>query len=344
MAAQDYYEILGVGRNANDDDLKKAYKKAAVKWHPDKHASKSETERSAAEEKFKAVSTAYDVLSDKDKRSVYDRYGEEGLRAGASASASSESAYSPGQDMKFANFSTSGGSGMHFSSSGMSAEQANMLFEGLFGGGGGSGISSMRTQQFGHFGSSFHSMDSFGSMQMSDKAMPAVSRKRGHSMWPAAGMVRLDGLANTTYNGKVGTITGFDAAKGRYQVSVGSSTISVAQNNLRPVLTGARVIGTSKEELNGRIAAAASYDKRTDRYQVQGLTDSDALLALKPENLILPTNTRVTLRGLRSRPSLNGEKARVVDVAKERYTVQLGGCGAPEQLSIRFGNAVADVC
>ena len=74
----DYYALLGVDRKADDAALKKAYRKAAVKWHPDKHASKPEAEQKAAEEKFKEIAEAYDVLSDPQKRQIYDVYGVEG--------------------------------------------------------------------------------------------------------------------------------------------------------------------------------------------------------------------------------------------------------------------------
>ncbi|PIN09201.1 Molecular chaperone (DnaJ superfamily) [Handroanthus impetiginosus] len=72
----DYYKILQVDRSANDDDLKKAYRKLAMKWHPDKNPNN----KKAAEAKFKQISEAYDVLSDPQKRAVYDNYGEEGLK------------------------------------------------------------------------------------------------------------------------------------------------------------------------------------------------------------------------------------------------------------------------
>ncbi|KAL6138878.1 hypothetical protein ACLB2K_064157 [Fragaria x ananassa] len=75
----DYYKVLQVERNAKDDDLKKAYRKLAMKWHPDKNPNN----KKAAEAKFKQISEAYDVLSDPQKRAVYDQYGEEGLKAGA---------------------------------------------------------------------------------------------------------------------------------------------------------------------------------------------------------------------------------------------------------------------
>ncbi|GMN40308.1 hypothetical protein TIFTF001_009533 [Ficus carica] len=72
----DYYKILQVDRNAKDDDLKKAYRKLAMKWHPDKNPSN----KKEAEAKFKQISEAYDVLSDPQKRAVYDQFGEEGLK------------------------------------------------------------------------------------------------------------------------------------------------------------------------------------------------------------------------------------------------------------------------
>lgn len=72
----DYYKVLQVDRNAKDDDLKKAYRKLAMKWHPDKNPNN----KKEAESKFKQISEAYDVLSDPQKRVVYDQYGEEGLK------------------------------------------------------------------------------------------------------------------------------------------------------------------------------------------------------------------------------------------------------------------------
>ncbi|XP_077212460.1 uncharacterized protein LOC143847497 [Tasmannia lanceolata] len=72
----DYYKILQVDKNAKDDDLKKAYRKLAMKWHPDKNPNN----KNEAEAKFKQISEAYEVLSDPQKRAIYDQYGEEGLK------------------------------------------------------------------------------------------------------------------------------------------------------------------------------------------------------------------------------------------------------------------------
>jgi len=72
---RDYYEILGLSRSAGGEEIKRAYRKLAVKHHPDKHQGDKK-----AEEKFKEISEAYEILSDPDKRAAYDRFGHEGLK------------------------------------------------------------------------------------------------------------------------------------------------------------------------------------------------------------------------------------------------------------------------
>lgn len=72
---KDYYKVLGVDKNATEEEIKKAYRKMALRFHPDKNKEPD------AEERFKEISEAYEVLSDKDKRSAFDRYGSEGMKA-----------------------------------------------------------------------------------------------------------------------------------------------------------------------------------------------------------------------------------------------------------------------
>lgn len=91
MAKRDYYEVLGIGRDATEEDVKKAYRRLAIQYHPDKNPGRKD-----AEEKFKEATEAYEVLKDSEKRARYDRYGHAGVGAGA-----------PGFDFGFAGFDLS---------------------------------------------------------------------------------------------------------------------------------------------------------------------------------------------------------------------------------------------
>lgn len=104
----EYYETLGLGKNATDVEVKKAYRQMALKWHPDKNPDKKDE----AEAKFKQIGEAYFVLSDNKKRQIYDKYGKDGVRRaneGRSHSQhSSRSGNSAGRT-KFHNFNNNNG-------------------------------------------------------------------------------------------------------------------------------------------------------------------------------------------------------------------------------------------
>ena len=124
MAKRDYYEVLGVDKNASAADIKKAYRKIAIKYHPDRQGDKSDAEKKEAEEKFKEAAEAYAVLSDDQKRKQYDQFGFDG----------------PG------GFGGSGGSGGFGGAGGFSMDDIFSMFGDVFGGRGGG---------FGGFGGGF---------------------------------------------------------------------------------------------------------------------------------------------------------------------------------------------
>ncbi|MCF7803009.1 MAG: molecular chaperone DnaJ [Candidatus Marinimicrobia bacterium] len=117
---KDYYDVLGIDRNASQDEIKKAYRKKAVKYHPDKNPDDPE-----AEKKFKEAAEAYAVLGDEEKRKKYDRFGHQGVGSGAGA----------------------GGAGAQGFGGFSNVEDIFDAFGDIFGGGGGSG--------FGGFGDIF---------------------------------------------------------------------------------------------------------------------------------------------------------------------------------------------
>lgn len=127
MAEKDYYEILGVKKTASEDELKKAYRNLAKKYHPDKNKGNKE-----AEAKFKEISEAYAVLSDKDKRDQYDRLGREAFGPGGA---------NPFAGFDFSEFMGGGGGRARRSGGGRSRQTVDFtdIFGDLFGGGGGRG-------------------------------------------------------------------------------------------------------------------------------------------------------------------------------------------------------------
>lgn len=116
---KDYYKTLGIQRDASDEEVKKAYRKLALKYHPDKNSAPN------AEEKFKEIGEAYEVLSDKKKRDTFDRYGEDGLRPGGGSGSS--------RTTTFTSYGYGNGDSRSYESNITPEEIFNMFFNGASG-------------------------------------------------------------------------------------------------------------------------------------------------------------------------------------------------------------------
>lgn len=130
-AKADYYDILGVNKTASADDIKKAYRKQAVEWHPDKHKDNKE----AAEKRFKEINEAYQVLSDSGKRQAYDQFGHQAFAPGSGGGANPFAGGNPfggGSRGPFTYSYSTGGQ-----AAGFDFGDPFEIFEQFFGGGGG---------------------------------------------------------------------------------------------------------------------------------------------------------------------------------------------------------------
>jgi curved DNA-binding protein CbpA len=174
--SDDYYDILGVKKTSSQKNIKKAYRKLALKYHPDKVP---EEQKEAAEEKFVRVSEAYAVLSDDEKRKVYDKYGKQGLEAMERGVDPEEAGFGAGGSFPGSD-GGGGGGGQHFHFSGGGPGghfDAFRIFEEFFsqgGGGGGSGGAHRFSGGFGG-GSGF---GGFGGQQQQQGA-PELFPKEG---------------------------------------------------------------------------------------------------------------------------------------------------------------------
>lgn len=244
MSAPEFYSILGVSMAATHADLKTAYKKAALKWHPDRFAGQSEEKSAEAEAKFKEIAAAYEVLSDDQKRAMYDRYGEARLRG-----VSQPRTTGGKSGMPFAAASLSGGPG-GASGAGMSPERAaevlaqifgtnNMLFGGQVCGMESSGRKRGRFMERAGWAASIAS--AFGGHGGLDGFAKRQAGASSPATLPRGTMVQLS-VSDASREGTVGHIEGYDGATCRYSVvlALTGERISVRPTNVRQVIPGAK--------------------------------------------------------------------------------------------------------
>ena len=353
LNSTDYYQILGCNRDADDAALKKAYRKLAVKWHPDKNPDNDE-----ATKNFQKVSEAYATLSDTEKRKMYDAYGLDGVRAAEA-----------GADVPSGGGGGGGGGGMHggfpggFSRGGggggvhhMSPEEAQFFFSQAFGGsdpfggmfgssmGGGGQSVRFSTSMGGGGGDPFASLlggsgmgqsmrmmhgGGGGGMAQQRRSVSHAVRREEYGVISAGTIVSLKDLSSKPeYNGDRGVIRKYDAQKKRYLVELEDSesgeTLSVKPENLLQHVHVKLHDIQSQPELNGKTGTVITWCQAKERYNIY-VASMKKVFGLKPGNVVLSNGIVARVHGLESRPELNGQWGTVKGWVEEsnKYDVQI---------------------
>jgi curved DNA-binding protein CbpA len=365
LLADDYYVVLGITKDASDADIAKAYKKLALKHHPDKNPDRKEE----AEEEFKKLTEAYDVLRCPEKRKIYDDFGKEGMNGhnpqsgesdfgGQQANMSREEAdeifkaFFGGGD-PFGNMfrqEQGGTSQFVFRTGGLNAEEGPSGFTSFGSPFAGLGFGGMRVggfQQTGRRSSAFGSRTGQATARNRSRTVNSrPHRGSGRHVVPCGTPVVVHSLTKSIhYNGNTGHISDWDASKGRYEVTLrlGDENMWVGDNRLwlRPQnitqLCSIEVVGlVNKPELNGTKGRITGYDALKHRYTI--LANDGATLSLQPSNCIASSGTCVVVNGL-CKSECNGQQARILsnDLAACRYTVE---CENGKQIKIKYGNVL----
>lgn len=321
LNSDDYYKVLGLSKSASDSEIKKAYRKLAIKYHPDKNPDN----REKAEEQFKKVSEAYQVLSDSEKRQKYDQFGKAGLDGG--------------------------GGGNPFGGGGGGFADPNDIFAAFFGGqdpfqsmfGGGGGMGGMggfpggiRFEMGGQPGmGGFQSMGGHPGMR---RQQQNPHRVNAFNVIPAKTQVIVKNLTGASqWNGCNGEVDGYDRQKERYHIKLeAGECISLKAKNIVQIVNNCRLINIeSKPEWNRKACKVIDYNASKDRYHVKFREGQVASLSC--ENVVLPKDTRVCVTGLKNDGALNGKWGKIfeVDAANAKYVVQVG---TQKHIKLKFGN------
>jgi len=376
LNSEDYYKVLGVPKTASAAELKKAYRKLAVKWHPDKNPGANAKK---AEDNFKKVSEAYDVLSNEDKRAAYDRWGKQGPAGmGSGNGTGNDVGGFPGGGFTF----TTGGS----AGNNMGGVDPHELFARIFGAGGNKmggmggfgGMDGIGGGSDRGIGDNFMAglFGGMGGMTGQTQFQPKPHRQQQPQQTPfnrlnAGDDVVLTGLKAEGLNSRGGTILGYDGSTTppRYIVNVpGVGSIRIKPQNIvqalknvtlanitnTPCMNGeqGRIIDCTRggfkrkrEDSSMDTGADTTADvgtagaRQEDRYHVQ-LT-SGRVVAVRAQNIVAPKSTVVGIQGLCSTQAArhNGKCGVIRDFDGQRYTVDLDPFGQ-QKLRLKPGNVV----
>jgi len=311
--SNDFYKVLGVSKTATQKQIKKAYRKLAMKYHPDRN------KENGAADKFKKIASAYECLSDPQKRKQYDLCGGMPGAGGMPGGMPQGMPFNmnmggmPG-GVRFVNMNGAQGMG---GMAGMESMLAS-IFGGMTGMG---GTGSSPFGGGGMAGSPFFS----GGEQWGTPFGRAASRKRNMGLKRGTTVV-IGGLKSSGgYNGRQARVVRFSPEQERYTVQLqDGATISVRRANLQQQVEGININGLkSRSDLNGTRGRVVGYNDTDQRYVVQTKSQN---ARLKRENVILPPGTSVLIEGLQKAPKWNDKEGKLGQYDREsgRYIVDMG--------------------
>lgn len=313
LNSDDYYKMLGVPHGASDNDIKKAFRKLAMKWHPDKHATASDADKAMVEAMFKRITEANDVLSDSAKRKAYDHFGKEGARnVDAAAAAGMPACFSYAGGVP-------GGTTLHFGGNG----------DRMCGGGGGMDQAAA-THFFSQLFDGGMGGDADGGGGLNFGGMGGCGIRGGNG---GMGGFNFGGASGGTNEFDLGSLFGGLAGGGMPKRGrMGFGGIPQAQRRRTEPMafdvlaegTQVTIAGLSQRpDLNGMVGMVLGVDRASGRYIVQKWDGSDTI-SLKPDNVVQLVDG-VRLANLMSQPQLNGQSGAVVgfDGQSQRFAVQL---------------------
>lgn len=340
IKSEDYYKVLGVSKDADEKAIKNAYRKLAIKWHPDKNLDNKET----AEENFKRIGEAYEVLSDPEKRKMYDQVGKAAFNGGASGF-QGQQGFAHAEDI-FAQFfggrdpftAFFGNDFSGFSAGGSIPGGSGFMFQTVNGmpGGFSAGMSS------GGLGidlSDFVGMNRTGDISGNRRVSSPKVEAPPNTLKPGTPVLMKGLVSAVELNGTYGTVVGYDVQSNRYQVRCleEENLLSLRYENIQQLVRRVKLVGVqSRPELNGVTGDLVDFNTQKNRAEVR-VPRSRAVISFKPDSVILPIGTVVRIFGLSGTQMYNGCFATVhaIDNAAGRYLLKLDD---NHSLRVKFGN------
>ena len=292
--SNDYYKILGVSKDGTEKDFKKAYRKLAMKWHPDKNP-----ENHKAEENFKKINHAYEVLSDPKKKEMYDLYGKDGLNGSSQPTNYNTTNFSNmrSHNSKFTKFEFS---------------NPNDIFAQFFGG--------ANPFESGGFHFSTNNMSKHPGMSSYVSSRQYKSPTRFRNKINQNTKVMLTGLVNKGYNGRKGVVRDIDS-KNRYIIEFDDGNhLSINSKNIIPLIEKVILNNLTKEYLNGKTGDIIGWDEKSGRYLIKLFVGET--VSIKPNNILFPERTPIYIKNLIKSSHYNDSSGVILGYDGDRYQIK----------------------